>query len=62
MVLEALFRKIRSGCSKELLYGNHVVLGSKTLKSLKGKLKTWKGLSQSKGSIVTVRKDDNDDN
>ena len=38
MVLEAFFREVRSGCSKELLYADDLVLVSETLDSLRGKL------------------------
>ena len=38
IVLEAFFREVRSGCSKELLYADDLVLVSETLESLKGKL------------------------
>ena len=38
IVLEAFFRGVRSGCSKELLYADDLVLVSETLESLKGKL------------------------
>ena len=40
IVLEALPREIRSGCSEELLYANDLVLASDISKGLKGQ-KCW---------------------
>ena len=38
VVLEAFFREVRSGCSKELFYADDLALVTETIESLKGKL------------------------
>ena len=49
IVLEALSREIRSGCSEELLYADDLALVSETLAGLIEKLESWKSAMESKG-------------
>ena len=57
IVIEAVFREIRSGCPEKLLLPDDLTLICETLQSLKGKLEAWKGaLEQSEGSRVSVKK------
>ena len=55
-VLEALSRKIRSGCSEDLLYADELALASETLEGLKGRLEARKGALESKVLRLNVKK------
>ena len=56
LVLEAPYRQIRSGCIKKLLYADDWALVRGTVRGLKGRLKTWKGASESQVLIVNFKK------
>ena len=56
IVLEALSRNIRSWCPEELPYADNMELVSETHEGLKGRLEAWKGVLESKGLRVNVKK------
>ena len=55
MVIKKLSRIIGSGCSKELLYVDDLILVGETLDGLKGRYKAWKR-AESIGFRVNVKK------
>ena len=56
IVMEALFREIRSGYPEKLLYTDDLTLVSETFEGPKGRLGAWKGDLGSKGLRVNVKK------
>ena len=56
IVLEALSREIRSGCSEVLLHADDLTLVGETLEELKWGLQACKGALESKGRRVNVKK------
>ena len=56
ILLEALSRKIVSGCLEELLYSDAVIFIIEAPYGMKGKLETWKGVLESKGLREMLRR------
>ena len=56
IVLEALSRKLRTGCPWELQYADDLMISAESMEELLVKLKTWKSEMEKKGLCVNMGK------
>ena len=54
IVLEALYRKFRTGCPWELLYADDLMISAECMKELLVKVQTWKTEMEKKGLRVNM--------